>query len=292
MATTPTVLGNVPLEFTDPNSGNQISIPLSALFFDPTKNNQLSVDSSKWPDPSTASVRLPGFVASLLADLAQQRLIVPAPVASPNPAMIITATDPGSAGNGIKVTITSTPSADPTQTTFTLKVEETDTYTGLTLASISSVLGTDKAAGTTPGLAHVVKGTLAASGLPGAVTKQAFTPGPSAQSVVKDNTATPANWVTLEAKKPGADGALTVVTIANVDTTNKTFDLTLYWTKSSTGITLATLQTNLATLSYEIGASAPKGGIFSVPAAGAVQLTGGADGASPSAASAIVFAGQ
>lgn len=290
MATTPKVLGNVPLEFTDPNSGKQISIPLSALFFDPTKNNQLSIDSNKWPDPRTTPVTLPGFVASLLADLAQQRLIVPAPVPSPKLAMIITATDPGSAGNGIKVTITSTPNADPTQTTFTIQIDETDTYTGLKLASISSVLGTDKAAGSTPGLAHVVQGTLAGSGLPGVVTtRQNFSGSPSAQSEVKDNTQ--AHWVTLEAKKPGADGTQTSLTIANVDTTKNTFDLSLYWAKSISGITLATLATNLASLGYEIAAAAPKG-IFSVPAAGVVQLTGGADGPPASAASAIIFAGQ
>lgn len=290
MATTPTVLGNGPLEYTDP-SGKQVSIPLSALFFD--HNHQLSVDPSKWP------AALPGFVASLLADLAQQQLIVPAPVASPKPAMVITASDAGSAGNGIKVTITSTPNVDPTQTTFSFKVEETDTYTGLTLATIAQVLGTDKAPSTTPGLVHVVQGTLAASGLPALVSKQVFTqptpppppppPGPNAQSVVNDKTK--AAWVTLEAKKIGADGVLTTVTIANVNTTNNTFDLTAYWTKTASGITLATLQTNLASLGYEIVGTSP-GGIFSVPSAGVIQLTGGTDSPGATAASAVVFAGQ
>jgi hypothetical protein len=303
MATTPTVLGGGPLEYTDPNSGKQISIPLSALFFDPKKNNQLSVDSTKWPDPKATPVTLPPFVTSLLADLSQQQLILPAPVASPKPALIVTATDPGSAGNGIKLTIAiTTPNVDPTQTVFSIKVEETDLYPGLTLSTIAQVLGTDKKAGTTPGLVHVVDGTLAASGLPAAVASQPFTqpapppppppPGPNAQSVLMNNAKVPAAFVTLEAKKLGADGALTVVTIANVDSTKNTFDLTAYWTKSATGIKLATLQSSLATLAYDIGGSLPPSKIFSVPAAGPVQLAGGTDGTSPTAASAVVFAGQ
>lgn len=302
MATTPTVLGNGPFEYTDPNSGKQISIPLSALFFDPTKNNQLSINSKDWPDPSTTTITVPPFVASMLASLAAEQLVVPVPVASPKPAMVLTATDTGSTGNGIKVTITTTPNLDPTKTAINIKVEETDTYTGLTLATIAQVLGTDKAVGSTPGLVHVVQGTLAASGLPGAVAKQAFTlpapppppppPGPSARSVVNNNAKTPAPWVTLEAKRPGPDGAVTVVTIANVNTTANTFDLTASWTKSVTGITLATLQTSLANLGYDVIGAAPPSGIFSVPAAGVVQLTGGTDGSSATAASAIVFAGQ
>jgi hypothetical protein len=294
MATTPTVLGNGPLEYTDPNSGKQISIPLSALFFDPKNNNQLSIDPSKWPDPNTTPITLPGFIPSILKNLVQQQLILPAPTPVPKQAMIITATDPGTAGNGIKVTTAITASnPDPTQTVFSVQVEETDVYTGLTISTISQVLGTDKKASANPGLLHVVLGTLAGSGVPGKVSKQAFTlsppppppaPDPSAQSVVNDNAKK--QWVILEAKKPGPDGALTVVSIDNVDKVNGTFDLTAYWTKTVTGIKLATVQTNLGSLGYVIGASAPQGGIFSVPAAGVVQLTGGAPG---TPASAVLF---
>ena len=290
MATTPTVLGNAPLEYTDPNTGKQVSIPLSALFFDPTHNNQLSVNTKIW------TPAVPPFIPSLLADLAQQGLIVPVPAATQKPAMTLTAADTGSAGNGIKVTISAVkPNVDPTQTTFTVKIEETDTYTGLTAASIVTILGTDKTPGTQPGLVHVVQSTTPANGLPAAVSKQAFTqptappppplPGPNAQSVLTNNAKTPVPFLTLEAKRIGPDGALTVVTIANVTAT--TFDLTAYWSKTVSGVTMATLPSNVA---YELAISPPPSGIISPPAAASVQLSGGTDGSSATAASAIVFA--
>lgn len=281
MSTTPTVLGNVPLEYTDPVSGKQVSIPLSALKF---TNGQLSVDSSVWKPA------VPGFVASLLATWAQQGLIVPVPAAAPKPAMTLTAADAGSTGNGIKVTISNVKlNIDPTQTTFNLKIEETDTYTGLTPTSIITVLGTDKAAGTQPGLVHVVQSTTPATGMPAAISKQtlAIGGGASAQLKLMNNAATPAPFLTLEAKRAGTDGTQTTVTIANVQAT--TFDLTACWSKTVTGATLATLQSNVA---YELKILPPPSGIISPPAAASAQLSGGSDGSSASAASAIVFAAQ
>ncbi len=294
MSTTPTVLGSEPLEYTDPNSGKQVSIPLSALFFDPKNNNQLSIDPTKWPDPNTTPVTLPPFIPSMLKNLVQEQLILPAPSPAPKQAMIITATDPGSAGNGITVTVTiTTTSADPTQTIFTIKIDETDTYAGLTPATMVQLLGTDKTAGTKPGLVHVVQASLPAVGLPALAAKQQLnTPVPkpaTAQSIYQtdlmNNAATPARFVTLEAKKKGPDGNLIFVTISNV--TSSAFDLTASWTKTVTGITLPTLQASLANLAYEVGALTPPGGIFSVPASGVVQLASGASG---TPASAVLFA--
>jgi len=280
MATTP-VLGNGPFEYTDPSTGKQVSIPLNALNF---SSGQLSINSGSWP----ASV--PAFVTAILSNLAQQGLIVPMPTPAPKAALVITATDPGTSGNGIKVTATvTTPNADPTQTVFSLKVEETDSYPGLTIKTITQVLGTDKKASTNPGLVHVVDGTLAASGVPAKVSKQALTlpasppPSASAQTVINDGSKSA--WVTLEAKKPGQDGTLTTVSIDNVDTKAGTFDLTACWVKTVTGITLLNLKTTLAGLAYDVGASAPQSGIYSVPA-GMVHLTGGAPG---TPASAVLF---
>jgi hypothetical protein len=281
MSTTPTVLGNVPLEYTDPVSGKQVSIPLSALKF---TNGQLSVDSSIWKPA------VPGFVASLLATWAQQGLIVPVAAAAPKPAMTLTAGDAGSTGNGIKVTISNVKlNIDPTQTTFNIKIEETDTYTGLTPASIVTILGTDKAAGTQPGLVHVVQSTTPANGMPAAISKAAMavpSGGSNAQKQLMNNAATPAPFLTLEAKRAGTDGTQTTVTIAVQATT---FDLTAYWSKTVTGATLATLQSNVA---YELKILPPPSGIISPPAGASAQLSGGSDGSSPSAASAIVFAAQ
>jgi phage tail sheath gpL-like len=297
MSTTPTVLGNVPLEYTDPNTGKQVSIPLNALFFDPAHNNQLSINTSIW------TPAVPAFIAKLLADLAQQQLIVPAPVASPKPALVITASDAGSSGNNIQVVFAITgANADPTQVTFSMTVTETDTYTGLSLTSgaptyIETVLGSDTVKSPSPGLAHVVHGSLGTAGtpvLPSPATFKVTNPNPNARCDVKSSDATPKLLFTLEAKKKGKDGEQTSVLSVGANAKDATlFDLSIQWQQQATGLTLANVQANVKTaLCYEIMVSPPSSGVYSIPAAGTLQLTGGTDGASAAKASAIVFAGQ
>lgn len=292
MAYTPTVTGSGPLEYTDPNSGKQVSIPLSALFFDPAHGNQLSVNASQW------TPALPAFVAKLLANLAQQQLIVPVPVASPQPALVITATDKGSAGNNIQVVFTITASnPDPTQTKFSAAVTETEVYKGLSLNPASAnyiekVLGSDTVTSPSPGLVHVLHASLGPTGTPAtAAAFKAVTPTSKATADVKD--ATPKTLFTLEAKKAGKDGESTSVISVGANAVDPTtFDLSVQWTKSATNLTVGNVQTSTASaLPYEIAVSPPPSGIISVPA-GTVQLTGGTDGASAAAASAIAFASQ
>lgn len=298
MATTPTVLGNSPLEYTDPNSGKQISIPLSALFFDPQKNNQLSIDSTKWPDPSGTPVTLPPFVVSLLKDLVLQQLIVPAPSPAPKQAMIVTASDAGSAGNSITIAVAiTTPNADPTQVIFSAAVTETDNYKGLSLTPaaptyIEKVLGSDTVPSPSPGLVHVVHSSLGPTGKPANVAAFKATP-PTSKARADVTDATPTKLFTLEAKKVGKDGEATTASAVPNAGDPTLLDLSVQWTKTATNLTLATMQAGIASaLGYEIAVSPPPGGIFSVPSVGTVQLTGGADGTSPTAASAIVFAAQ
>ena len=290
MSTSPTVLGNGPLEFTD-STGKQVSIPLSALKFDPKNNNQLTVDPSKWGGT------LPTFITSLLTNLAQQGLIVPAPVPSPKPALTVTAADPGSAGNNIQAVFTVTGSdPDPTKTKFSVTVTETDSYQGLSLdPKSSSYIGTILGAkSTSPGLVHVVPASIAASGTPASATPfKAASQNANAQSDVKTGDATPKTVFTLEAKKKGKDGEQTsVVSVGPNAKDSSTFDLTVQWTKAVTDLTVVNVKTNTGTaLCYEVKITPPPSGIFSVPA-GTVQLSGGSDGASATAASAIVFANQ
>ncbi len=296
MANTPTVLGNGPLEYTDPNSGKQISIPLSALFFDPTKGNQLSIDSTKWPDPSGTSVNVPGFVTTMLSQAVQQGLILPVPAAAPKPALVVTAQDAGSAGNNIKVVCAVTTSkVDPTQSKFSVTVTETDTYQGLSLNSANSnyiekVLGSDTVPLSNPGLVHVVHSSLATTGIPASATAFKVTnpPTPKARADVKDATAKV--LFTLEAKKDGKDGEQTsVLSVAQNATDPTAFDLSVQWTKAATGLTLSNVQANVASaLGYESAVSPPSSGIYSLPS-GTVQLSGGTDGSPGTAASAIVF---
>lgn len=287
MATIP-VVGNGPFEFTDAN-GKQVSIPLSALQFE---NGNLEVD------PSTQFAKLPDLVAivnPLLRYLSSQQLIVPAVAPSPKPAMVITAADPGSAGNNITIQIKVTPDAslDPTKANFNVTVTETDTYKGVSAANIEATLGSSKVAGTQPGLVRVntVKDL---TGIPAPADYPLTGGGPGTRAKVDVKDKTPAVILTLEAKKEGSEGARAIVTISNVDNGKKTFDVKVTWTNNVKGLTLGTIQ-NLAAFGYEISVSPPPSGVFSVPVDtgnAPIPLSGGADGASPSAASAIVFASQ
>ena len=281
------VTGNGPLEFTNAK-GQQISIPLSALYFDPS--GTLQVDSV-W---ATASGLKGG--SGLLAYVQSEGLITPAPAPSPFPAMIIKAADPGTGGNNITVQITDvSPAADPTQTTFTIVVTEVDTYTGLTAASIERTIGSSKIQGSSlvsvttgsmPGLVQVESGSVDINGIPDSLS-DTLDGNPATLDV--DGDGSPAIVFTLLAKKTGADGALTQVQILP-DTTSPptsgatTFTLTATWTKTVTGVNLTNLQTLAQNeLGYEITVSLPASGAYSVPAAATSTLSGGTTGSPASA---------
>src|SRR5260370_16336642 len=149
--------GNGPLEFTDSN-GRQVSIPLTAFSFDAIGN---LVVNANWKAIASAPP-----ASALLAYMRAQGLIAPAPAPSPKPAAIIKAVGPGAAGNNIAILIENiAANPDPTKTTFDIVVTETEDYTGLTAATIKSVLGTATTAGSQPGLPHV-KSVANLSGLP------------------------------------------------------------------------------------------------------------------------------
>jgi len=265
--------GSGPFEFTDSN-GKQISIPLTAFSFDAL--GKLSVDS-KWTSIASAAP------AKALQDyMTRQGLIAPASVPSPKPAAIVRAAFPGPAGNNIKVTISITaPSPDPTQTTFEIDVTETDKYTGLTPTTIASILGAANTPGSLPGLV-VVDGSV--TGVPAALPQTSLTGGTDTANA---NSATHITTFKLKARAPGAAGNSIAITIDNVTAT--AFDLTVALTLTSSNIRIATVQSAVANdLGYEIVALPPSGGVFSVPAAGATNLSGGG-GASH--ASAILVAG-
>ncbi|HMD96341.1 MAG TPA: DUF6519 domain-containing protein [Terriglobia bacterium] len=207
-----------------------------------------------------------------------------------NPTLLIQAVDPGAAGNNITLSI-SNQQTDPTSgsTTFDLTVTEIDTYNSLTTAQMEGIVGDDEGAGTAPGLAHVLAGSVNVQSLP--ANNQTYTlassQGGSAQVNVLDVSGQLA--FTLQAKKPGVDGSLISATISNANITDSSFTLTLAWTKTQTGLTpgnlLQSVQTNFA---YEITAQAPSGSA-SAPAEGNTQLQGGTDGANATTASAILF---
>lgn len=289
MGTTLTT-GNGPFEFTDSN-GRQVSIPLSVLQF---TNGTLGVDATKWtPFKNSYPADEQALINNLLAYFASQQLIVPAVVPSPKPAMVVKAADPGTAGNNIAVTIENiVPDRDPTKVKFNLKVTETDTYTGLSASNIESVLGgvtatgTIAVPGTQPGLVQILDGSVVAGGIPAAKDYPLTGGGATPASV---NVVDGGNRVfTLQAKKGGAGGNQTTVTISNV--AGNLFNLNAVWTNKMSGVTIGTLQQIVASnFGYEITVATPSGGAFSVPAAVTTALSGGANGAF---ASATLFAAQ
>ncbi len=286
MSTTTAVTGNGPLELTNAN-GQQLSIPLSALYFD--VNGTLQIDSA-W---GAVSGLQPG--KGLLAYVASEGLITLAPAASPFPAMIIKAADPGIAGNNITVQISDvTPATDPTKTTFSITVTELDTYTGLTAATIQGKLGSSTiqggglvsaSNGSSPGLVQVQAGSTDVSGNPNALS-DTLSGDPATLEV--DGDGSPAVVFTLLAKKAGADGALTQVQVVPNTTSPPTagpptFTLIATWTKTISGVSTSNLQSVIQNeLGYEITVALPASGAFSVPAAATSTLSGGTAGSSAS----------
>jgi hypothetical protein len=286
MPTTSAVVGNGPLEFTSSN-GAQVSIPLSALQF---TNGTLSIKPTWTPNPPYSSPDL-AIIKALLQYLASQQLIVPAVAPSPKPAAIVNAADPGTAGNNIQVTvaiISSNP--DPTLTTFSIAVTETDKYTTLTAATIEGILGSDTVTGTQPGLVHVINASIDPQGIPtpGNYPLSVIPPATKASVSVYESSSPLSLVFALEAKKAGLDGSKTTVTIASVG--GSAFDLTAVWTNTVFGVAIGTLQQSMAdNFSYEITVQPPSGGVFSVPAPATANLSGGTSGTT---ASATLFSSQ
>lgn len=292
MGTMTQVTGNGPLEFTNAN-GRQISIPLSALYFD--SSGTLQVDSN-W---ATASGLKPG--TGLLGYAQSEGLITPAPAPPPFAAMIIKAADQGTGGNNIQIAISDiSPATDPTQTTFSITVTETDVYQGLSVGTIESTLGSSTVSGsslvpvktgTSPGLVQVESGSVDTSGFPNSINGS-LTGDPGELAV--DGEGSPAVVFTLLAKKAGPDGATTQVDISPDNgsppsSSNPTFTLTATWSKMVNDVTLGTLASTIQSeLGYEITASLPGSGAYSVPAAAQSTLGGGTPGTS---ASATLFTG-
>jgi hypothetical protein len=274
-------LGSGPIGFTDPANGNQVLIPLSALAFDAGGNLLPATSYSQ-------------AIQSWLQYLAARGEITPAPAAPPQTALVIKAADAGVAGNNIRFEVTDLQPDpqmpnDPTRDTFSVKVTETETYPGLTPATIKAVLGTEKAAGTQPGLVHVLEADTPA--FPKPIGPTALQNGDATTkaklAVGGDPGGTAFN---LEARKVGTDGNAVKVAVAvsKADPNNPTFTLTGTWTKTATAVTAATFQTAMQAMSYDVVVAPPDGGQFLVPAAGSVALSGGAETAAATQAQAAV----
>jgi hypothetical protein len=283
------VLGNGPFEFTEGN-GSQVSIPLGALKY---SAGVLDVDGTVWP--VTYSAPLPDQIRALLAEIANGQVLVPPVVPAAKPAMTITAADSGTQGNNIRIDITVHLSADldPANATFDVTATESETYPGLTMATLESVVGTETPPpGSQPGVAHVLSGSVDKTKLPKDQGPLAFPDTPSAKATVdiKDDAATPNVVFTLEARRSGSGGSFGTASVSGVDTTAKTFTLQLQWSHSVSGATLSTLNTALAPLAYLITVGPPPSGSISVPASTSNAALSG--GTATNSASALFVAAQ
>jgi hypothetical protein len=284
MASTP-AMGNGPFEFTDGN-GRHWSIPLTAFNF---VGAQVVVDSA-WQFLTNVQP-----AKSYLAYAVSVGAISPAPAPSPFPAMVIQAVTPGTGGNNIQVSVaisnvvTSPPTDDPTLTPFSLTVTETDTYASLTAATIQTALQNQG------GLVQAT--SVDSTGSPLSASDSLTLTGPPGAPAQLEvhGSGSPSLVFTLVAKSSGADGESTQVTItpdisSPPSSGQETFKLVVSWTKTVTGITLATLDTLVnSQLGYQITVSKPNSGAYSVPAAGSSTLSGGAQGSN---AAATLFTGN
>lgn len=215
------------------------------------------------------------------------------------PTMVVQAANPGAPGNNISVQISNV-NLNVNPPTFDLTVIETDLYLGLTVAGsfngIEGILGDDEG-GPNDGLAHVLTGSVQPKLAPldnQTVTFQGGNAKTQAQANFMDATNQQVVF-TLQARNVGADGNVTKATISNVSGNPATFDLAVTWQRSLPGLSMATLFSSIQkSLGYLIVATPPTSVAPSFPAAGATQLSGGAEGnpttgTGPATAQATIF---
>lgn len=269
------VLANGPVTFTD-DKGSQMAIPLPDLYFDAT-----NIKADKWPPyKDSASQAFKDSVDAWLQYLVRNGELVKDTQAVTGDAMLITAKSPGATGNSIKIVISNIrdDANVPPNKIFDVTVTETDSYSGLTPATIKDVIGTAAGTGTKPGLVFV--SSAAAPALPVA----GDSPLAGAPAKVKLKQADASTAFEVQAKDADADGANTVVTIKNI--AGQSFDMVVVWNKTKTGIKASEMQTNFG---YELAVAAPPSGTtILTPAPGAIVLSGGADAQGPTKASVIV----
>ncbi len=279
-------LGSGPVSFLDGN-GKQYSIPLMFISY-PSATGAPAV-ASNWPGwgaaPALAEQSVVNNWVGLLGTLG---FMEPAPLPPALPSFIITANTPGVAGNAITVEFVS----QDTSGNLTVTVSTTQTYTGLTYTGtptstlIQTVLGSATSSSTQP-LAYV---SADSTTLPTATSGPVAFAAPSAGANYVFDFGTHGE-LTANYQPTNSDAQYLSASISNVNSTAESFDLTLSWSKTVTGLTPATLG---AAFSYLINVAPPPGGTYgtnpTVPST--IVLVGGAaasGSAAPIAASATVI---
>jgi len=170
MATIPATV-NGPIELMD-NNGKLLSLSISDVFFN---NGSVSAKGAIYTANQT-------LFDPFLKHLVTTGFIQPGPAPATKPVMVLKAKTPGANGNAIGVQFTNFSSdADPK---FDATVSESETYTGLTGATIQSVLGTSASNGKRRGLIFVPGAAPAATVDPKAGKSIRTFTGPGAHTTV------------------------------------------------------------------------------------------------------------
>jgi hypothetical protein len=255
------------------STGNLLSLSVTDIFFN---NGAISAKGGIYTGNQA-------LFDPFLNHLVTIKFITEGPVPATNPVMTIKATTPGAAGNSIGVQFTNFSSdANPK---FDATVSESDTYEGLTSATVQSILGASATDGTRRGLVFVPGAAPAANIDPKAGVYALAIVGPATSATVDIPLNVGAGTAfKLQAKAASPDGALTTVETKDLDTGAHTFTLVAKWSKTAVQVLPAGLA---AALVYDVEISAPPGGgPVGTPSPGSVLLSGGADKADAQKASA------
>jgi hypothetical protein len=273
-----------PISFSD--GGAQYFIPLGELSY-----SAGAVDLSAWVAAyAGGAVALPASAKTAatawVGQLVKAGQVTAGTVSSPPPppiVMLLKSRFPGSIGNAIQAKFTPVAGGGGK---FDADVSATQTYVGLTAATIQAVLGTSPGGGSSPGLAYVAPGGPAPL-LPRNMTLAATASGGNWEVVllVFDQTSA-ATALTLYTVGNGNGAIKTTVTVANADKASGKFDLTITWQYSAAGLAPAAFQAD-ANFSYLLDVEPPTAaGTVGAPGPGTVVLMGGAD---PTPATAVVL---
>lgn len=267
-----------PVAFTD-RTGNQWFIPISSIQFE---DGMARVIVTALP-PQLAGSKT--AIEARLKALAETGVLTRGTETPPEPAMKVEANSAGATGNLVAVEVSNVrpDPANATRTIFDATVTETNTYTGLTVATVENTLGSSAGTGL------VYADTNSAAALPKA-GEYMLTPGANATArALLDVPKTDSNpgAFKVRSRGTGADGALTKVTIADVDSTAGTFAMTVVWSKTVANLDTAGVA---AAFSYAVAITAPDGGALKVPAAGIYNLAGGKDAQTATKASTMIKA--
>jgi hypothetical protein len=262
-------VGYGPISFFT-TTGIELSIPLSELYFDAGGGVHSNVYGGT-----------PGL-SEWLTYLVNQGRITRGSTPTPGPAMVVTATEAGTAGNRITVNVGASTATPPDPNKVHITVSEVDVYDGLTVATIESFLGSSAVAGSSPGLVRV-KLPLG-TGDP-VVADGVATGTPPTWTF--NNGATPAATAfTLEGRRAGTVAARMTIHVGPV--TSGTFKLTVTWSYDQE-VDVAGLAAFATAVGFLVQITPPDGAtaFTNLPATGTTQLGGGAD---PAQASATVLA--